>query len=106
MSVRQAQEEINSAEFIEWMAFDRMEPGEPLRGDFRAGMLAAMLINLLGDRKGSPVKPVEAVAFLSNEMENLFDPSASLPKPQEVKVKLRAALSMLSTRMKKGKRKP
>ena len=35
MSVRRAQEEISSTEFMEWIAYERLDPGDPERGDFR-----------------------------------------------------------------------
>ena len=38
MSVRTAQREIDSREFAEWIAFDRISPLEPKRADIRTAM--------------------------------------------------------------------
>lgn len=45
MSVRQAQREISSAEFAEWMAYDRLDPIGPVRVDVAAGTIAAAVFN-------------------------------------------------------------
>jgi hypothetical protein len=47
MSVSQAQEEINSAEFCEWLAFAEIEPFGEARADLRAGIIAATVANAL-----------------------------------------------------------
>ncbi len=45
MSVRQAQRQIDAAEFAAWMAYARLEPwGQPAE-DFRLGVLAATVAN-------------------------------------------------------------
>ena len=48
MSVRRVQEEVDSREFQEWRVFDMLEPGEPIRGDYHAAQIVAMLENVNG----------------------------------------------------------
>lgn len=48
MSVARAQQEISAREFAEWAAFDRMNPGEPERGDYRAALIAFTVARALG----------------------------------------------------------
>ena len=45
MSVRAAQREINSREFQEWRAFDRISPIGGRRLDWNAASIAAAIIN-------------------------------------------------------------
>ena len=47
MSVRRAQEEISSREFIEWLAFDSIDPGEPVRSDMNAAMISSIIAKML-----------------------------------------------------------
>lgn len=54
MSVRQAQREIDSREFAEWMAYANVEPFGPLREDQRAGVVAAILANVNRDSEARP----------------------------------------------------
>ncbi|WP_087686810.1 DUF4035 domain-containing protein [Pandoraea sp. PE-S2R-1] len=75
MSVGQAQREIDSAEFAEWMAFSRIEPlGGPIE-DLRTGAVVSMLANINRDRAKRPepfglldlLPWVEAAHAASNE---------------------------------------
>jgi hypothetical protein len=43
MSVTRAQQEIDSAEFTEWLAYYQLEPFGEKREDHRAGTIAAMI---------------------------------------------------------------
>ena len=45
MSVRRAQAEIDSAEFSEWAAFDKIHPIGGVRDDINAGIVAATIAN-------------------------------------------------------------
>ena len=54
MSVRQAQMEISSAEFNEWMAYYELEPFGDLVADQRHGVAASLLANLNRDVKARP----------------------------------------------------
>lgn len=63
MSVRQAQREIDSAEFADWMAFARIEQfGSPVE-DLRTGAVVSMLANIARDRKQHP-DPYGLLEFL------------------------------------------
>ena len=46
MSVRRAQQEIDSAEFAEWMAFNSIEPFGEERADVRSAMICCLLANI------------------------------------------------------------
>lgn len=47
-------------QFAEWMAYAQVEPFGPLRDDYRAGVSAATVANVLGRRKGEPaVQPLD-----------------------------------------------
>jgi len=56
MSVGQAQREISSSEFTEWVVFDSIEPGEPHRSDLRAAMQACVVANAHNTKKGRNYK--------------------------------------------------
>lgn len=45
MSVAEAQSRISSAEFAEWIAYDRIDPYGQERADLRAGMIASTIAN-------------------------------------------------------------
>lgn len=46
MSVKQAQREIDSAEFSEWIAFNDIEPFGEERDDLRSAIVAATIANI------------------------------------------------------------
>lgn len=52
MTVRQLETQIQASELNEWMAFFHMEPFGSVREDYRAGLIAATLVNVNGGRKG------------------------------------------------------
>lgn len=45
MSVKHCQRVVDSAEFVEWQAYDRLEPFGEDRADLRAGIIASTLAN-------------------------------------------------------------
>lgn len=51
MSVRAAQREVNSREFTEWRAFDRISPLTDRRIDYNAAMVAATIVNVMTDER-------------------------------------------------------
>ena len=56
MSVRQAQQEISSVEFAEWVAYYQLEPFGEDRADLRCGNITSTLINgftALGGKTGN-----------------------------------------------------
>jgi|SRR5688500_10845477 len=63
MSVKQCQQEVSSREFIEWMAYYRLEPFGELRSDLRNGITASVIANVNRDKKRKP-KPFKAEDFM------------------------------------------
>ena len=59
MSVKAAQREVSSKEFAEWMAYHRIDPIEPLRSDFRFAMIASIIANIGGRKKGTRAFKIE-----------------------------------------------
>ena len=59
MSVRQAQREIDSREFAEWIAYDRIDPFGEERADWRVGQLTAMVANLFTKRGQAKAKATD-----------------------------------------------
>jgi hypothetical protein len=50
MSVKRAQQEIDSAEFSEWLAYNTLNPFGDERRDFRAAMIASTTANVQGNK--------------------------------------------------------
>jgi len=50
MSVRQAQREITSAEFSEWLAYNQVQPWGPERQDWRFAQMCAILANCFDEK--------------------------------------------------------
>ena len=48
MSVAEAQERISSREFIEWLEYEKIEPGEPRRSDWQTALLCVTFARLNG----------------------------------------------------------
>ena len=61
MTVRQLETQLEASELNEWMAFFNMEPWGAVREDYRAGVIAATLVNVNGGKKGG--KPADATDF-------------------------------------------
>ena len=61
MTVRQLETQIENSELMEWMAFFGLEPWGSVRDDYRAGLIAATLVNVNGGKKGG--KAAEAGDF-------------------------------------------
>lgn len=47
---------MSSLEFAEWMAFERMEPGEPLRTDYNFAMIAFVVCSVLGGKRAKHLR--------------------------------------------------
>ena len=83
---------MSSAEFVEWIAFERLEgPLGPARDDWRYALIAAMVANANRDpkKKHQPYKPQDFIPDWAKEAG-----VAPLPKPdlspQEVAAKVRS----------------
>lgn len=53
MSVRRCQEEVDSAEFVEWCAYRRVSPWGPERADWRAAKIAHTVRTSMCGSKGT-----------------------------------------------------
>jgi len=82
MSLEQAQREISSAEFAEWMVYYEMDPFGGCRSDYQAGVVASTVFNMLRGKGGRTVKPEDfmpewgeskEVKQTAKEMRNLFE---------------------------------
>ena len=56
MPVGEAMDRITSAEFAEWIAYDRISPIGELRADLRSAMLLTLLTNALSDEKAKAAR--------------------------------------------------
>lgn len=56
MSVCRAQQEIDSREFSEWMAYEEISPGDPERADLRAALIAHTVASCMAAKKGRRFK--------------------------------------------------
>lgn len=45
--MEELQTRMSSAEFAEWQAYNRIEPGEPYRSDLRAALISQTIANFL-----------------------------------------------------------
>lgn len=76
MSVRRCQREVDSAEFIEWMAFSGMEGLSDEMDDLRCGLVTAAIYNVNRDTKKAPDPfcPADVIPWL-----NKADPEEVVP---------------------------
>lgn len=54
MSVARAKREISTIEFLKWISFESVEPGNPLRADAHAALIASTMANCFRDPKRKP----------------------------------------------------
>ena len=45
MTVKQAKREIDADEFVHWLAYDKIDPIGPIRGDYQSAMIQATIAN-------------------------------------------------------------
>lgn len=91
MSVRQAQREIDSREFSEWLAFYDLEPFGELRADLRSGLICASMANAWRGKDDPAAKPSDFMPLLRRETDECDDGEEDAPEPQpaeELKLKL------------------
>ncbi|VVD74406.1 MULTISPECIES: DUF4035 domain-containing protein [Pandoraea] len=97
MSVRQAQREIDSAEFAEWLAYANIENfGSPVE-DLRTGAVVSMLANINRDRKQRP-EPYGLLDFLpwTESPDASPDEPVQLADPKAQSDLIRAAIFGIS----------
>jgi hypothetical protein len=61
MTVAELEERMTSKEFSEWMAYFAIEPFGEDRADLRMGILASVMANLWGKRKGRAWRPQDFI---------------------------------------------
>jgi len=94
MTVKELLERIDSHELTEWMAFSNLEPFGSKREDWRAGMIAAQVVNVQL-RKGQRLRKPDD-----------FFPEVKPPAPEQTaEEQKRLLLSMLGPNVKRIKRK-
>jgi hypothetical protein len=81
MSVREAQQRIDSAEFAEWIAYHRIEPFGELRSDYRSALLCDVICKMHGTKQKTKaedfllnfeptVRKVQSVEEMKNALRN------------------------------------
>ena len=98
-TVKRLQQEMDSREFGEWIAYNRICPLEPVRSDLRSAAEQALLANINRDKKRKH-SPYELEDFRLN-----FDPSNRERRKswQEIKGKLMGWKGMLDKTQEKEK---
>lgn len=87
---------MSSREFAEWVAFDRMNPGEPERTDLQTALIASVIANSNRGKKG---KPYEMDDFMLKFQKR--KPKTS----HDVAVKLKAWMSQYNNFLETKKKK-
>lgn len=98
MSVKQAQREIDSREFAEWVAEYRIEPWGEIRSDLRAGIIASSVLAPYC-KKGQGPRPIDL-------MPNFGDKRTTRPRQSEAEMRavmVRAAAGFAKAAKRKGK---
>jgi hypothetical protein len=67
MTVRQLLGSLDSSEFTEWMAYDRIETIGEARADLRAGIIASATANHGSRELKRPYKAIDFMPFLDRE---------------------------------------
>jgi len=77
MSVREAQQRIDSAEFAEWIAYHRIDPFGEFRDDYRFAMLCDVICKMQGTKNKTKAEdflldfePKEKKSQSVDEMKN------------------------------------
>lgn len=83
MSVRRAQQEVDSREFSEWLAYDRLDPIGGERLDLNTALIVSAIMNS-NRSKGPSIKPSEVMLD--------FTKSARRPSADEIRHKMLAAI--------------
>lgn len=97
--------ELPSGEFMEWQAYDKIEPIGGLRGDWHAASICATLMNIACARAGSKTrfKPKDLLLEWREEQPTVEVPAAPRQSWQEQKMiaMMFAAASNTPTKRKK-----
>lgn len=96
MTVAEAQRKVSVVEFLEWVAFESVEPGEPTRGDARAALIAMTIANVYRDPKRKPQPFTLKDFMLRTEAER-----ADIDKQKDIRTKLEVWRRMYAVNKKK-----
>jgi hypothetical protein len=92
--------EVDSHEFTEWMAYNRLEPFGPQRGDLRAAIVAATIANVYRDKKKKPT-PFKASDFMP-DFDGEYTADVEAMSPEETLEIVRAMHEQFTTLQKTG----
>ncbi|MBW0450842.1 phage tail assembly protein T [Paraburkholderia phenoliruptrix] len=94
MSVARCQQEINSAELTEWLAYYQIEPFGTHMDDLRAGVVTAAVYNGIRDAKKrpEPFGPADVIPWLGGFSPQREDELVLFDDPAAQTAMLRAAL--------------
>ena len=88
---------MSSKEFSEWIAYEAISPGEPVRGDVRSALIAHVVANAAPRKKGR--RPFDIKDFILN-----FTPKMQHPKTfKDLKLKMMAWKSMHEEKLEQEK---
>lgn len=84
MSVKQAQQAVDSREFSEWQAYWNLEPWGEGRGDLRAGIVASTMANLWRGADTPPFTPQDFMPQFDRFAAEAEDPDALIAQQQQL----------------------
>jgi hypothetical protein len=79
---------MSSREFSEWLMYERIDPGEPDRGDYQTAMLASVVANSIKQIFGRHGKLIPMEDFLLRFDDALVEEVPRKKSPAEIKAKL------------------
>ena len=85
--MKEAQRDIDSREFAEWIAYEDIAPGNPERADLNAAFICVAISNAMRGKKGRSAKPADY-------MPKFRARRRVLPSVHELKRKLGIGLNM------------
>jgi hypothetical protein len=84
-----------ASEFIEWVAFDRIEPFGDRRADIHSALIRTMMANMFARKEGDPPFPVED--FIPS-----FEPRPERIQTPEQQLNLMKMLAVISKKSSNG----
>ena len=73
MTVADAQERISAHEFMEWLAFYRIEPWGEFRADLRSGIAACGVASMWASSSGPRLRPKDFMPMFQEEPRTYLD---------------------------------
>lgn len=84
MSIKQAQQAIDSREFTEWQAYSQLEPWGEGRGDLRAGIIASTMANLWRGADSPAFTPQDFMPQFDRLTQETVDSDALIAQQQQL----------------------